>query len=155
MTFDPKLGGPESVVFKQLEDWTNRPEEGIRHYSGTAVYHNEFDLPGDTPSRQIHLDLGAVSSLAQVRLNGEDLGVVWCRPWRVDIGSVAKEKNNKLEIKVVNTWINRLLADEELPENQRITWVASPAIRAQKPMPAGLFGPVTIKVENEIKANTR
>jgi len=147
VTFDPRRGGPESVVFDKLEDWTKRPEPGIKHYSGTATYRNAFDLPAKAPGGRISLDLGAVTSLAQVRFNGKDLGVVWCQPWSVDITSAVKEKNNELEIEVVNTWINRLLADEKLPPEQRVTYVASKAIRAQKPLSAGLLGPVSIKVE--------
>src|SRR5208337_4173712 len=42
--FDPKWGGPESVVFDRLCDWTLRSEDGIRHYSGTAKYRKQFDL---------------------------------------------------------------------------------------------------------------
>ncbi|MCX6968376.1 MAG: glycosyl hydrolase [Verrucomicrobia bacterium] len=147
VTFDPRLGGPASVVFAQLEDWTKRSEPGIKNYSGPAIYHNVFDLPAEAKGHPVLLDLGSVRSLAQVRLNGKDLGVIWCKPWSVDIGSAVQEKNNKLEIEVVNTWINRLLADEKIPAAQRITWVASPAIRAQTPLPAGLFGPVTLKIQ--------
>ena len=44
VSFDVNWGGPESVIFENLEDWTKRPEEGIRYYSGTAVYQKSFDL---------------------------------------------------------------------------------------------------------------
>ena len=43
VTFDPKWGGPETpVTFATLQDWTQRPEDGIRHYSGTAIYQKQF-----------------------------------------------------------------------------------------------------------------
>ncbi len=148
VTFDPQLGGPPSaVVFEKLEDWTKRPEPEIRNYSGPAVYQNKFDLPPPIKGQSVYLDLGAVSSLARVKLNGKDLGVVWCAPWRLDLGSAALAVENKLEIEVVNPWINRLLADEKLPKDQRIAWLASPAVTTQKPLPAGLLGPVKIQVK--------
>lgn len=147
VSFDPALGGPGPVVFNLLEDWTRRSETGIQHYSGMAVYRKEFALPATAAGRRVYLDLGDVRSLAKVHLNGADLGVVWCAPWHVEVTSVLKEGENRLEIEVVNTWINRLLADEKLPEDKRITWVAREAIRDQKPQTSGLLGPVTVKVE--------
>ncbi len=133
--------------FEQLTDWLKRPEEQIRNYSGSAFYTKEFDMPAFTSGQHIYMELGEVSSLAQVHLNGTDIGVVWTSPWRIEVTSAIKTGNNKLEIEVVNTWINRLLADQKLPKEQRLTWTASPAIRAQKPQPAGLLGPVVIKAQ--------
>jgi hypothetical protein len=117
--FDPKWGGPANLVeFATLEDWTHRPEPGIRYYSGTAVYQREFDLP-DSVSRRgnsdIFLDLGTVRDIAQVSLNGHDLGVVWTAPWRVDITRAAKAKGNRLVIKVTHCWANRQIGDEQQP----------------------------------------
>ena len=89
---DPKWGGPESVTFETLEDWSKRPEDGIRFYSGTAVYRKTFDAPNLPPGQRIYLDLGVVKNLARVRLNGQDLGVVWCAPWRVDITGAVKAR---------------------------------------------------------------
>jgi hypothetical protein len=118
VSFDPKWGGPEKVTFKELADWTKRPEDGIRYYFGTATYKKTLDAP--TGSR-LFLDLGVVKNLARVRLNGRDLGVVWTAPWQVEITDVVKAKGNQLEIDVVNTWPNRLIGDGLLPEEKRHT----------------------------------
>jgi hypothetical protein len=117
--FDPKWGGPgKPVTFAALNDWTNRSEPGIRYYSGTAVYKNEFDLPSsETINRKskLFLDLGTVRDIAKVSLNGRDLGVVWTAPWRVDITKAVKSKHNQLVVKVTNCWANRQIGDEQEP----------------------------------------
>ena len=119
VNFDPQWGGPaQPVTFDKLEDWTKRPEPGIRYYSGTAVYRTGFDLPPSTlrpPEFRRFLDLGQVNHIARVRLNGQDLGVVWTAPWRVDISDAAREQANRLEIEVTNVWANRLIGDEQEP----------------------------------------
>ncbi len=117
--FDPKWGGPEEVKFDELEDWTKRPEAGIRYYSGTATYRKVFGLPESEISNlksRIFLSLGTVNHIARVRLNGRDLGVVWCAPWGVEIpAGLLKPTGNELEIEVANVWANRLIGDEQEP----------------------------------------
>ena len=149
VAFDPKWGGPEKVVFEKLDDWTKRPEEGIKYYSGTAVYKKTFDLADlpSLPKRGCFLDLGVVDYLARVRLNGRDLGVVWTAPWRVDISGAVKEKGNELEIEVVNTWLNRLVGDAHLPPEKRLAKTNIQYGPNQPLMPSGLLGPVTVKRE--------
>jgi hypothetical protein len=126
ISFDPKWGGPERVTFTGLEDWTRRPEEGIRYYSGTAVYRIEFDLPPalSTPPGEeqvsppaVWMDLGGVNNIARVRLNGQEAGTLWCAPLRADVTHSLRQKRNKLEITVANLWPNRLIGDENLPPN--------------------------------------
>ena len=119
VTFDPKWGGPKTpVAFATLENWTNSADDGIKFFSGTAVYEKTFDLPpaatGQRPAK-IWLDLGTVRDIATVSLNGHDLGVVWTSPWRVDITAAVTDKNNRLVIKVANCWANRQIGDEQLP----------------------------------------
>jgi hypothetical protein len=122
--FDPDLGGPGKIMFETLDDWTRRPEDGIRYYSGPATYRIVFDLPAnadvseptkDRGRRRLRLDLGIVKNIARLMLNGRDLGVVWCSPWQVDITASVKASGNRLEITVANLWVNRLIGDEQLP----------------------------------------
>jgi hypothetical protein len=114
--FDPAWGGPENAVFEKLVNWTERKETGIRYYSGTASYACKFDKPaalaGGIP---VWLDLGTVHDLAQVLLNGRDLGIIWTAPCRFDITSALKPVDNSLEIRITNTWANRLIGDEQEP----------------------------------------
>jgi hypothetical protein len=180
VAFDQKWGGPEKVIFPALEDWTRRPEAGIKYYSGLATYAKIFDLPaaaasaGHTAGRsRIWLDLGVVKDLARVRLNGRDLGVVWCAPWRVEITGTVKARGNQLEITVANLWPNRLIGDEQLPADceygkegnlvrwpewflkgeprpspGRLTFSTWKLFAKDSPLlPSGLLGPVSVSTE--------
>ena len=94
--------------------------EGIRYYSGIATYTKNFDVPDQilrAENVEIYLDLGVVKNMAHVKLNGKDLGVVWTSPWRIKINEAIQPKNNKLEIEVANLWGNRLIGDEQLPDD--------------------------------------
>jgi hypothetical protein len=146
--FDPKWGGPNSIVFEKLEDWSKRTEEAVKFYSGKATYRRQFDLPEGLRQKNqpVFLDLGNVKNLAEVRLNGASLGVVWTPPFRLDITQAVKAEGNQLKILVTNLWWNRLVGDAGLPEDQRI---ARTHIRLDKVSPlleSGLLGPVTLMV---------
>jgi len=147
VNFDPQWGGPKSVVFDALTDWTSRPEAGIKFYSGTAVYHKKFDLAAPPAAGQrLWLDLGEVHEVASVRLNGHDLGGVWARPARVDITGAVQATGNDLEVTVVNLWPNRLKGDEAQPKAARFTETNMHKFGAASPLlPSGLLGPVTVQ----------
>lgn len=146
--FDPKWGGPESIVFEQLSDWSEHAIEGIKYYSGKATYEKTFELPESIKNTgdRLYLDLGRVENVAQARLNGKDLGVVWTAPWRVDMTEAAQAGDNRLEIDVINLWPNRLIGDAALPEAERRTVTNVKKFKADSPlMPSGLLGPVTLQ----------
>ena len=113
--FDPAWGGPAAVSFETLEDWTARKEEGIKYYSGTAIYKKFIDVPDTLGGRRVYLDMGTVKHIADVMLNGDNLGVVWTAPWRIEITKAVRPGKNQLEIAVSNVWANRLIGDERLP----------------------------------------
>jgi hypothetical protein len=87
--------------------------------------------------------------MARVRLNGQDLGLVWCAPWQRDITAAVRPTGNQLELEVVNTWANRLIGDASLPPDQRLTWTAVGTSYDAKSRlrPAGLIGPVSLLVQ--------
>ena len=145
--FDPKWGGPVSARFERLTSWTERTEPGIKYYSGTATYTQAFDLPGTAAQagERTWIDLGDVRELAQVRLNGKDLGIVWTPPFRVDITDAVKPAGNVLEIEVVNFWPNRIIGDQSLPPDQRLTRTNIRKLTKDTAlMESGLLGPVRV-----------
>jgi len=146
VSFDPRWGGPEGpVTFANLEDWSKRPEEGIRHYSGLATYRTAFDLPSPPDGRRLFLDLGRVRDLGEVRLNGRSLGVVWCAPWRIEITEAIRRGSNDLEVVVANEWVNRLIGDAGRPPEQRLTWTTWNPYTPESPLlESGLLGPVRL-----------
>ena len=161
--FDPKWGPfdaaqgrrPGEFVFEKLDDWTKRTEKGIKYYSGKATYYKTFNLHKASRSagKRLYLDLKRVASIAQVRLNGKDLGVVWCAPWRVEITSSVKPAANKLEIDVVNLWPNRLIGDAGLPKDKRLTTTNVTKFKSDsRLMASGLFGPVTLHSASQTTA---
>ena len=146
--FDPHWGGPEEAVFDSLKSWTKNTDDRIRYYSGKATYRKTFDLV-DKPDKRIFLDLGNLSHVAEVRLNGRDLGILWCSPWRVEITNDIKISDNMLEVAVINLWANRVIGDLNLPKEERVTSTHDvfrfDEIRKNTPLiESGLFGPVRI-----------
>ncbi|MFD2572664.1 glycosyl hydrolase [Spirosoma soli] len=121
--FDPAWGGPtKPVTFAKLDDWTTRPEAGIKYFSGTAVYRQSFDVaPAQLADKAgaTYLDLGVVNHVARVFINNQDLGVVWTAPWRIQIpAGLLKAKENQVVVEVTNVWANRLIGDEQEPADQ-------------------------------------
>ena len=70
------------------------------------------------------LDLGTVNVIAEVKLNGKKLGILWKPPFKVEITNVVKTGSNHLEIEVTNLWVNRLIGDEKYPDD--CTWKKHP-----------------------------
>jgi hypothetical protein len=149
VAFDPNWGGPAAVEFTELVSWPQRDEPGIKYYSGTAVYRKTFELVDGSQSapedRPLWIDLGNVRELAEVKLNGQSCGIVWSPPFRVDISRAVQLGANQLEIEVVNFWPNRIIGDDELPPEQRLTRTNIRKLTKDTPlMPSGLLGPVRI-----------
>jgi hypothetical protein len=146
VAFDPKWGPFESVQgrrpgefeFDRLMDWTTRPEPGIKYYSGIAAYRKTFNMTR-IPEGKTYLDLGVVHDMARVKLNGQDLGVVWCAPWRIDVTGAIKAGDNQLEIEVVNRWANRMIGDTQPADANARTVECPPGFLGGKRVPAGRY----------------
>jgi hypothetical protein len=144
--FPPGWGAPGSVLWSRLIDWTGSEDPGVRYFSGTAGYTAEFEL-GEPPLREGGgwlLDLGSLREVAGVTLNGRNLGILWKEPFQVDITDALRTGRNTLEVKVTNLWNNRLMGDL-LEPGQKPFARTNMVLKVRDLIPAGLFGPVTIR----------
>ncbi len=164
-------GGNKTFTFPELSNWTAHKNEGVKYYSGTAKYEKTFvvDKKMLTNKQKVMLDLGKVEVIARVILNGQDLGVVWIAPYCVDITGALKNGENKLTVEITNQWSNRLIGDENYPNEtgydikmkkmpdwylknetaplgQRSAFCTYPFYEKKDHLlPAGLLGPVILK----------
>ena len=154
--FDPKWGGPGRIVFPELMDWTQHSHEGIKYYSGAAVYSKTFNIDFEPQKgKKYFLQLGSIKDvgIAEVKINGKNKGIVWTPPFRVEIHKELQKGENILELKVVNSWFNRVAGDEIFPDKNNFTNTNIVLIndykgkpRIEIPLePSGLIGPVIIE----------
>jgi hypothetical protein len=148
LAFPANWGAPASVQIAQLASWTELdiPAEA-RAFSGTATYMSEFDagsmIDAATPAE---LDLGQVAVMARVTLNGHFVGTAWSPGQRLNLSGHLKPGANRLVIEVTNTWFNRLAYDAGLDEASRKTWTISGPPKGAALIPAGLLGPVKVRL---------
>lgn len=147
VSFDKAMRGPANpVVFNTLTDWSKNSNDSIKYYSGTAYYHNTFKIGKPVKGANYVIDLGVARAIAKVTVNGIEVGGAWTPPYQLDITKALKSGENKLEIKVVNTWVNRLIGDSLLPADQRKTsYIFGPDMKNGLES-SGLLGPIKIDI---------
>ena len=146
VSFPDGWGAPASMDLDSLKAWKDMDitPEG-RAFSGTATYSTSFKMDKAKKGQPVMLDLGMADMIAVVKVNGKEVGTLWCAPYRLDISSAAKKGDNELTVEVTGTWHNRLAYDAGQPEAERKTWTIN-GPSAESPLsPSGLLGPVTIK----------
>ena len=139
---------PASRTLETLSDWTTWPDaDELRAFSGTARYRITFDASVDTDDPP-WLDLGVVCHSARVLVNGQNVGTLIARPWRLALDIPLLPSGNVLEIEVTNLMANRLADLERRVGDQwrpflfvGIHYQAFDAAEWE-PLPSGLIGPV-------------
>jgi len=146
VAFNPAWGGPASIQFDTLTDWTQHGDKGVKFYSGKAVYRKTFTCSEVAKERRYWLELNNVedTGIAAVTLNGRDLGIVWTKPFRVEVTKILNAGPNQMEIVVVNSWRNRLVGDRDMPKEKRYTQTNITIRKDWGLLKSGLLGPVVL-----------
>ena len=181
VAFQAERGAPASAHLDKLMDLSRHSVEGIRYFSGTATYRKTIQLSGSQLRQgKLYLDLGVVHNLAEVSINGRNLGVLWKRPFLADITDALKDGENEIEVRVTNLWVNRLIGDAKKmsaagvvynrrdaiakwpdwvpkdapPPDAPVTFATWRQWQGNEPLqPSGLLGPVTLQTVAIIPSN--
>ncbi len=175
--FPPGWDAPEQAELSELISWTDHDHAGVKYFSGTATYTTSFEgpPPSEPSGRRWFLDLGDVQVIARVELNGCDLGTYWKPPFCIDVTDALTSGQNALAVHVTNLWPNRLIGDEQFPDDaqweglylkswpdwflqkkprpepRRKTFSVVKHYDQHSPLlPSGLLGPVTLSAARDV-----
>lgn len=165
-------GSTSSQTLNDLTSWTELP--GRQNYSGEADYTRSINLAHiPEGSERMVLDFGKgtptvdnrpiyanglhalldppIREAAIVYVNGQRAGSLWHPPYRIDITSLVRAGDNKVEVHVYNTAIN-LLAGEPPHDYSALYAKYGERFEPQDmnnlhPIPSGLFGPIRLLEE--------
>ncbi len=164
-----------------LHSWTEDP--ATRDFSGRADYEREvtISISNKQPSTRVMLNLGEgkalpvpdppgehnmkaymdapVREVAEVFVNGNSAGVVWCPPWQLDVTRWMRDGVNQMRIVVANTAINAMAAQPQ-PDLRLLRARYGKLFTPQdmdhlRPIPSGLMGPVSLVVLRSPGASDR
>jgi len=144
VTFEAGRGAPGSISMATLSDWSKSADPGVKYFSGTGTYTKSVRAAADwfKEGKRLWIDLGDVKNIAVVTVNGKKVGESWHAPYRLDVTAELRPGENEIKIEVVDSWVNRLIGDEQ-PGATRITFTDVKPYKASSPLTsAGLLGPV-------------
>ena len=153
VAFQAGRGAPASITLERLASLSTHADSGVKYFSGTATYSTTLAIPQDKlgPDVRAYLDLGAVRDLAEVAINGKPVGVVWTAPFRVDVTEHLKPGENAVTVAVTNTWVNRMIGDEQIePDVKYATDGSKFTIGRLAEFPSWFNDPAAVKARKRI-----
>lgn len=99
-------------------------------------------------------NLWNLQELADVSINGQEIGTLWMPPFIADITDFTNKGKNQISVKVTNLWPNRLIGDQWLSEEKRFTKTNIEKFKKDDPLrSSGLLGPVRIITSKIMESN--
>ena len=140
--------GHSLQALTSLPDWRTLSDPAEKYYAGTAVYTTELVCRLPRTDGRIYLELDSVHVIASVEVNGQDCGVVWAKPYRVDVTDALVNGRNAVRIRVANTWynhsqaVNYQLIDDPAywTDARRWDYREGKTLRTADLQPSGLLG---------------
>ena len=162
------FGNTAPVAMKQLHSWAD--DEATRYFSGVATYERLFDLPGNfsNASGTVILNFGEgmplentgsrngmqtwydppIREAANVYINGQKAGSLWCPPYKLDVTKLLKPGSNTIRVEVANTALN-YMSGRKLPDYKLLTLRYGERFQVQdmdkiQVLPSGILGSVKL-----------
>lgn len=106
-------------TFLPLNKW-KLPD--VKYYSGTVRYENSFDINArrlEKRKASVTVSFDDIHDICEVMVNGKSAGILWTRPYVLDITDFVKDGSNEITVRVAGSWINRIIGDEQLEPDMR------------------------------------
>lgn len=143
VTFESAFKTPSPVRMATLDNLSDNTNDSIRYFSGTATYTTSVSLDRAGRGEHMFMAFDNVGTMAKVYINGKYAGGVWTAPYRLDVTDFVKNGRNDVKVEVVNTWVNRIVGDMNLPESERETYLFVNHLNAKTTLPpSGIIGKV-------------
>lgn len=143
VTFESAFKTPSPVRMATLDNLSDNANDSIRYFSGTVTYTTSVSLDRAGRGEHMFLAFDNVGTMAKVYINGKYAGGVWTAPYKLDVTDFVKNGRNDVKVEVVNTWVNRIVGDMNLPESERETYLFVNHLNAKTPLPpSGIIGKV-------------
>ncbi|MEJ8768829.1 glycosyl hydrolase [Prevotella sp. HCN-7019] len=147
VTFESAFKTPSPVRMATLDNLSDNANDSIRYFSGTATYTTSVSLDRAGRGEHMFMAFDNVGTMAKVYINGKYAGGVWTAPYRLDVTDFVKNGRNDVKVEVVNTWVNRIVGDMNLPESERETYLFVNHLNAKTPLPpSGIIGKVKFEI---------
>lgn len=143
VAFESAFKTPAPVRMTELDNLSTNANDSIRYFSGTATYTTTVNLDRAGRDEHMFMAFDNVGTMAKVYINGKYAGGVWTTPYKLDVTDFVKDGRNDVRVEVVNTWVNCIVGDMNLPENQRDIYLYVNHLNAKTPLPpSGIIGKV-------------
>lgn len=143
VAFESAFKTPAPVRMTELDNLSTNANDSIRYFSGTATYTTTVNLDRAGRGEHMFMAFDNVGTMAKVYINGKYAGGVWTTPYKLDVTDFVKDGRNDVRVEVVNTWVNRIVGDMNLPENRRDIYLYVNHLNAKTPLPpSGIIGKV-------------
>ena len=98
VAFESQVRQPRPIELDSLIDLSTHTNDSVRYFAGEATYATTVDLPAFDEGETIFLNLGRLTAMAKVKINGTEAGGVWTWPYRLDISPYVQAGSNRVEI---------------------------------------------------------
>lgn len=118
--WDIEFPGITAIPTDTLFSWPDSHIDDVKYFSGSATYSITFHIDKKNMPKggnRIILNLGKVENMANVCLNGVPVDLLWKEPYTCDITPLVKKGKNTLSVEVTNLWPNRMIGDEQYPDD--------------------------------------
>jgi hypothetical protein len=118
-----------------------KEDDKLGNFAGVITYRTETAI--QQPEKYTFIDLGRVTGVSELMLNGEPLGVKWYGRHRYPLAGRLRNGTNDLEIRVTTVLGNYMKSLQDNRTAQR--WTSR-----QEYQPMGLLGPVVLYPESGV-----